>query len=34
MGKVIAAKGDISAALDTWQAQLVKYAKDQGFTVK
>jgi multiple sugar transport system substrate-binding protein len=34
MGTVIAAKGDISAALDTWQDQLVKYAKDQGFTVK
>jgi multiple sugar transport system substrate-binding protein len=34
MGSVIAAKGDISAALDTWQDQLVKYAKDQGFTVK
>ncbi|MBT2516670.1 ABC transporter substrate-binding protein [Agromyces sp. ISL-38] len=34
MGTVIAAKGDISGALDTWQDQLVKYAKDQGFTVK
>jgi multiple sugar transport system substrate-binding protein len=34
MGKVIADKGDISAALDKWQDQLVKYAKDQGFTVK
>ncbi|GAA1942335.1 sugar ABC transporter substrate-binding protein [Microbacterium deminutum] len=34
VGKVIAAKGDISAALDAWQDQLVKYAKDQGFTVK
>ncbi|MDR6905131.1 multiple sugar transport system substrate-binding protein [Agromyces sp. 3263] len=34
MGTVIADKGDISAALDTWQDQLVKYAKDQGFTVE
>ncbi|WP_395244186.1 ABC transporter substrate-binding protein [Agromyces sp. MMS24-K17] len=34
MGKVIADKGDISAALDTWQDQLVKYAEDQGFTVE
>ncbi len=34
MGSVIADKGDIAAALDTWQDQLVKYAKDQGFTVK
>lgn len=34
MGGVIADKGDLSAALDTWQDQLVKYAEDQGFTVK
>ena len=34
MGTVIAAKGDIGAALDTWQDQLVKYAEDQGFTVE
>ncbi len=34
MGKVIADKGDIAAALDTWQDQLVKYAEDQGFTVE
>lgn len=34
MGSVIADKGDIAAALDTWQDQLVKYAEDQGFTVK
>ena len=34
MGTVIAAKGDISGALDAWQDQLVSYAEDQGFTVK
>ncbi|WP_241842934.1 ABC transporter substrate-binding protein [Agromyces albus] len=34
MGTVIADKGDISAALDTWQDQLVSYAEDQGFTVE
>ena len=34
MGSVIADKGDIAAALDTWQDQLVKYAEDQGFTVE
>lgn len=34
LGTVIADKGDIAAALDTWQDQLVSYAKDQGFTVK
>jgi multiple sugar transport system substrate-binding protein len=33
MGTVIADKGDISAALDTWQDQLVKYATDLGLTV-
>ena len=34
MGGAIANKGDLAAALDTWQDQLVKYAEDQGFTVK
>ena len=34
LGTVIADKGDIAAALDTWQDQLVSYAEDQGFTVK
>lgn len=34
MGDVIAKKGDLAAALDTWQDQLVTYAEDQGFTVK
>ncbi|WP_240665776.1 ABC transporter substrate-binding protein [Agromyces sp. LHK192] len=34
MGTVIADKGDIAAALDTWQDQLVAYAEDQGFTVE
>jgi multiple sugar transport system substrate-binding protein len=34
MGTVIADKGDISAALDEWQDQLVGYAEDQGFTVE
>jgi multiple sugar transport system substrate-binding protein len=34
MGAVIADKGDIAAALDVWQDQLVKYAEDQGFTVE
>ncbi len=34
MGTVIADKGDIAAALDVWQDQLVKYAEDQGFTVE
>ncbi|MWC00372.1 ABC transporter substrate-binding protein [Agromyces seonyuensis] len=34
MGTVIADKGDIAAALDTWQDQLVSYAEDQGFTVE
>ncbi|MET0930034.1 MAG: extracellular solute-binding protein [Aeromicrobium sp.] len=34
MGTVIADKGDISAALDVWQDQLVSYAEDQGFTVE
>ncbi|MDL5351604.1 extracellular solute-binding protein [Microbacterium sp. zg-YB36] len=34
MGTQIAAKGDIAAALDAWQDQLVSYAEDQGFTVE
>ncbi|MET1051351.1 MAG: sugar ABC transporter substrate-binding protein [Mycetocola sp.] len=34
MGSVIADKGDLAAALDDWQDQLVSYAEDQGFTVK
>lgn len=34
MGTAIADKGDLAAALDTWQDQLVTYAEDQGFTVK
>lgn len=34
IGTVITDKGDIAAALDTWQDQLVTYAEDQGFTVE
>lgn len=34
IGTVIANKGDIAAALDDWQEQLVGYAEDQGFTVE
>jgi multiple sugar transport system substrate-binding protein len=34
IGTVVADKGDIAAALDTWQDQLVTYAQDQGFTVE
>ena len=34
VGKVIADKGDIAAALDVWQDKLVSYAEDQGFTVE
>jgi multiple sugar transport system substrate-binding protein len=34
IGTVISDKGDIAAALDVWQDQLVKYAEDQGFTVE
>ncbi|UYO97545.1 extracellular solute-binding protein [Microbacterium sp. M28] len=34
VGTVIAAKGDIAAALDAWQDDLVTYAEDQGFTVE
>ena len=33
IGTVIADKGDIAAALDDWQDQLVTYAESQGFTV-
>lgn len=34
VGTAIGEKGDLSAALDTWQDQLTTYAKDQGFTVE
>jgi multiple sugar transport system substrate-binding protein len=34
MGNAITNKGDLSAASDQWQAALVSYAKQQGFTVK
>ncbi|WP_407341954.1 extracellular solute-binding protein [Pengzhenrongella phosphoraccumulans] len=34
VGKAIADKGDIVGALQTWQDDLVSYAKQQGFTVK
>lgn len=34
VGTVIAAKGDIAAALDAWQEKIVSYAEDQGFTVE
>ena len=34
VGTSIGEKKDLSAALDKWQDVLVKYAKDQGFTVK
>jgi len=34
VGTVIAEKGDIAAALDVWQEQIVSYAEDQGFTVE
>lgn len=33
LGKAMANKGDLSAGLDSWQDQLVTYAKKQGFTV-
>ncbi|GAA0320821.1 ABC transporter substrate-binding protein [Kineococcus aurantiacus] len=33
VGKAIGAKGDLSVALDSWQAALEKYAKDQGFSL-
>ena len=33
VGKALADKSDLSAAADTWQQQLVDYAKQQGFTV-
>ncbi len=32
-GAAVAAKGDLAAGLDDWQAALVDYAKQQGFTV-
>jgi hypothetical protein len=32
-GAAVAAKGDLSAGLDAWQAQLVEYGTQQGFTV-
>jgi multiple sugar transport system substrate-binding protein len=34
VGKAIADKGDVTAAVKTWQGKLVSYAKQQGFTVK
>lgn len=34
VGKALANKGDLSAAADQWQQQLVSYAKQQGFIVK
>lgn len=34
VGKAIADKGDVVAALSAWQDDLVSYAKQQGFTVK
>ncbi|QTE31188.1 ABC transporter substrate-binding protein [Pengzhenrongella sicca] len=34
VGKAIADKGDIVAALQAWQDDLVSYAEQQGFTVK
>lgn len=34
VGKAIADKGDVTAAVKTWQSKLVSYAKQQGFTVK
>lgn len=34
LGTVLTEKGDIAAALDVWQDQLVDYATDQGFTVE
>lgn len=33
LGKAIADKGDLSAGLTAWEADIKKYAKDQGFTV-
>lgn len=33
VGKAIAAKGDLSVALDTWQKNLVDYGTQQGFEV-
>ena len=34
VGTVIADKGDIAAALDVWQEEIVAYAEAQGFTVE
>ncbi|HET7387417.1 MAG TPA: extracellular solute-binding protein [Nocardioidaceae bacterium] len=34
VGKAIADRGDVTAAVKTWQGKLVTYAKQQGFTVK
>ena len=34
IGKAISEKGDLSAGLDAWQDAIVKYATEQGFTVK
>jgi multiple sugar transport system substrate-binding protein len=33
LGKSIADKSDLVAGLQSWQDQVAKYAKDQGFTV-
>lgn len=33
VGKALSAKGDLSAGLDAWQAALVKYGTQQGFSV-
>jgi len=33
VGTAFTKKGDLDAALDSWQGAVVKYAKDQGFTV-
>jgi len=33
VGAAFTKKGDLDAALDSWQGAVVKYAKDQGFTV-
>ncbi|MGI5132178.1 ABC transporter substrate-binding protein [Pseudonocardia sp. CA-107938] len=33
VGKSFADKGDVGAALDSWQQRIVDYAKNQGFTV-
>lgn len=33
VGKALASKGDVTAATDQWQSELVSYAKSQGFNV-